>query len=52
MEYLAVLFVAIYFILGFGVYKMWKLIFDDDWAFFLILMWPIILITAALTNQE
>ena len=43
---------VLYFIMGFGVFNMWKSIVDDNWAMFIILLWPIVLIIPAFYDQE
>ena len=47
MEYLPVILTALYFIMGFGVFNMWKRIVDDDWPLFVIIMWPLIVVITA-----
>lgn len=44
MEYIPVLLTVIYFILGFGVWSMWRRGVDDGGAILVIFMWPLVLL--------
>jgi hypothetical protein len=48
VEILPVILITLYFIMGFGVFNMWKRIVDDDWSLFIIIMWPVVVVIAAI----
>ncbi|AUG84982.1 hypothetical protein MAELSTROM_63 [Pseudoalteromonas phage Maelstrom] len=52
MEFFTGLFVVVYFIIGFGVFNMWKQIVNDDYGIIFILFWPLISITNAFYNRK
>jgi hypothetical protein len=49
---LTIALTVIYFIMGLGVFNMWKRIIDDDWSIFIILMWPFVLIIPAIFDKN
>ena len=51
MEYLIAAAAVVYMVLGFGVWRMWRIITDDDNALAVVLLWPLVLLTTAFTNR-
>ena len=49
--YIAML-TALYFTMGFGVFKLWKDVIDDENAFAVVLLWPIILFITTFHDRD
>ncbi len=51
-EFILIGIVILYFVMGFGVFNMWKELVDDEKGIFIALLWPLILLITALVKRD
>jgi len=49
---LPVLIMFVWVIMGVGVFNLWKIVTGEDKIFFIILLWPLVLIITAIIPRE
>ena len=52
MEYLLAFLTAVYFILGFGVSKLWEKSTEDNQSIVVLLLWPLILMVSCVRKFD